>query len=291
MRRSFIILFFFFSFITDSYGQELLKEFEPNKISNGNVFRGSFSPDGHTFYFFKKHTAGEEDYRIYVSKKKNDTWTDPQKLIIGKTEENDLYPAISPDGKMMVFTSYRPVNGAIPALAQLWYSLKDASGKWKEPVYMQDISLPGYYESNPVFVGDRDIVFRRISPDWQTKETYVARWNGAAYDSPVLYEPVMRWNKWDEGIRIDGGYPSADETLVILTVKTRDEASGHWLSADQYYTQRLNGIWTIPKPLGSGLNSNNSDENFVFFDPGMKNVYIVRQLERIFYTPLSDALK
>ena len=33
--------------------------------ADGEVFRGSFAPDGSAFYYFQKVTEGEEDYRVY----------------------------------------------------------------------------------------------------------------------------------------------------------------------------------------------------------------------------------
>ena len=36
-------------------------------LSKGEVYRGCFTPDGRSFYFFKKVTQGQENYRIFVS--------------------------------------------------------------------------------------------------------------------------------------------------------------------------------------------------------------------------------
>ena len=36
-------------------------------LSTGEVFRGTFSRDGATFYFFKKVVPDSEEYRIFVS--------------------------------------------------------------------------------------------------------------------------------------------------------------------------------------------------------------------------------
>ena len=84
--------------------------FAPETISTGNVYRGTFTPDGREFYFFKNVTEGEEDYRIFRSRLVDKRWTTPQQINLGG-DFSDLYPAISPDGQRMIFSSYRPAPG------------------------------------------------------------------------------------------------------------------------------------------------------------------------------------
>src|SRR5688500_9919054 len=86
------------------------KVFGPDVLSAGEVFRGSFTPDGRSFYFFKKVAPGEEEYRIFVSHLKNNQWSEPVRVDLGG-DYSDTYPAISKDGKRMAFASYRPVPG------------------------------------------------------------------------------------------------------------------------------------------------------------------------------------
>jgi hypothetical protein len=46
-------------------------------ISVGNVYRGTFTPDGDTLYYFKKVTEGEEDYRIFRAHRTGRSWSSP----------------------------------------------------------------------------------------------------------------------------------------------------------------------------------------------------------------------
>ena len=44
-------------------------------VSTGNVFRGTFTSDGDTLYYFKNVTEGEEDYRIFRSHRSDGSWS------------------------------------------------------------------------------------------------------------------------------------------------------------------------------------------------------------------------
>ena len=100
-------------------------------VSVGNVFRGTFTPDGDTLYYFKNVTEGEEDYRIFRTHRTGATWSQPERVILGG-DFSDLYPAISPDGMRMVFSSYRPAPGDTSAhpSAYLWYVERRRPGTW-----------------------------------------------------------------------------------------------------------------------------------------------------------------
>src|SRR5690349_6066545 len=101
-----------------------VEPFEPDLLATDNVFRGTFAPDGRTFLFFRKVAANrdDEDYRILQSRLVNGRWTAPTRVTLGG-EFSDLYPTISPDGRRLVFSSYRPVPGDTTSHrnAHLWY--------------------------------------------------------------------------------------------------------------------------------------------------------------------------
>jgi hypothetical protein len=48
----------------------------PGTVSAGNDFRGTFTPDGDTLYYFKNVMEGQEDYRIFRSYRVGDTWSE-----------------------------------------------------------------------------------------------------------------------------------------------------------------------------------------------------------------------
>ncbi len=103
--------------------------FGAGTISTGEVYRGSFAPDGRAFYFFRKVTPGQEDYRIFVSRLRQGQWLVAEQIKLGG-DYSDLYPSLSREGQRMVFASYRPVpgsNGGKPD-ANLWYVDRKGEG-------------------------------------------------------------------------------------------------------------------------------------------------------------------
>src|SRR3954462_15151169 len=66
--------------------------FGPGVLSAGEVYRGSFAPDGKEFYFFRKIGPGEV-YHILRATYATGSWSEPQRVILGGAEHSDLYPS------------------------------------------------------------------------------------------------------------------------------------------------------------------------------------------------------
>jgi hypothetical protein len=111
-------------------------------ISVGNVYRGTFTPDGDTLYYFKNVTEEQEDYRIFRAHRKGGSWRSAERVSLGG-DHSDLYPAITPDGRRMVLSSYRPAPGDTSShpSAYLWDVEREA-GSWGNPVFMAEASAP-----------------------------------------------------------------------------------------------------------------------------------------------------
>jgi hypothetical protein len=257
-------------------------------FSGGEVFRGTFTPDGRTFYFFKKVTQDQEDYRIFVSKLVNGQWSEPVRVNLGG-EYSDLYPFISKDGKRMVFTSYRPAPGDTSSKpnAYLWYVDKKGDG-WGNPVFMSKANTFSHYHSGVEIGSDGTIYFRRITPDWKQKETLFSRWNGKEYEAPQLFELVEQLRKKYSNVPIGGGSLSPDGKLIFLDVSTTNPQTGK--SASDIWISLKNGQeWTPPKPLGAGINSDGYDV-FPFISPDGKDFYFVRNFTTFYRIPLKIAI-
>lgn len=292
----FSLLLTAFVFIPKSEGQNILKvsktEVFADRIislgTEGSAFRGSFSPDGRTFYFFKNITKGQEDYRIFVSKLVNKKWSEPVQLNLGG-DYSDLYPSISKDGKRMVFSSYRPAPGDTSAKpnAHLWYVDKKGDG-WGTPVFMTSANKLGYYHSWVEIAPDGKIYFRQTSPDWKQNQTLVSSWNGKEYTTPILFEPVERWKKWREDIQVVGGSLTPDGKLLFLDVATRNPNTGKGAS-DIWVSLKKGKDWTEPKRLGKEVNAEGY-ETFHFFSPNGKELYFVRDFKNFYKIELKTAI-
>lgn len=262
--------------------------FGAEKISVGNVYRGSFAPDGQTFYFFKNVTKGEEDYRIFVSKFIGGKWTEPERLNIGGNY-SDLYPSISKDGKRIVFTSYRPAPGDTSEKpnSYLWYAEKKGNG-WGDPVFISSVNKFGHYHSWAEISSDGNLYFRQTTPDWKMNQTFVSHWNGKEYTTPDLFKEIEGWKNWKSDVQIVGGSLSPDGKALFLDVATTNPQTGKGAS-DIWVSIKAGNKWMEPQPLGAEINGDGY-ENFHFFSPNGKEMYFVRDFNTFYKINLKTVL-
>lgn len=84
----------------------------PEIINDVNANNGSltFSPDGKTMVFAKGNTGkrkGAADVNLYISRFRNNSWSEPRILPISKQDAWDSSPAFSRDGRTIYFASNR----------------------------------------------------------------------------------------------------------------------------------------------------------------------------------------
>jgi hypothetical protein len=262
--------------------------FGPGVLSAGEVYRGSFTPDGQTFYFFKK-VGADEDYRILMSRFERGAWSQPARVSLGG-EFSDLYPSISRDGRRLVFTSYRPFPGDTAHTAHVWYTERMGGDRWGNPVPLTSGSRPGHYHSWSEIGRDDAIYFRRTTPDWRTTETLVARRDprGSGYLDAVVWEQVEMAKRLRPGLNVVGGNPGPTDDVVFLDVATRDSASGRHAS-DIWILQKVNDGWGEPQRLDSGINGPDY-ETFPFFSPDGRDLFFVRAFKEFYRVRLEPAL-
>jgi hypothetical protein len=267
----------------------------PALADSGRIFRGALAPGGEELYYFRKVTDDprQEDYRIFVSRLTDGAWSPGERVTLGG-EYSDLYPMVSPDGRRLVFTSYRPVPGDTSSHpnAGLWYAAREGTGPraiWGRPVPIRGATEPGSYHSQPVLVGGR-LVFRRTSADWTTTHTMVSRWDGHEFGPPSPYAAVERWTGWRKDLYVWGGTPTPDERSVILEVSPVDAASGRRQPADLWISRRHGQGWSVPRPLGAGVNLAGVMDNFPVVSADGCELVFVRDFTRFYRVSLSRAL-
>jgi hypothetical protein len=261
--------------------------FAPGAVSieGGNVFRGAFSPDGREFWFFRKVTEGEEDYRIFVSRLESGVWGPAERVLLGG-EFSELYPSISPDGKRMVFTSYRPIPGdpSDHANANLWYVDRNADGSWGTPVFMEAASTLANYDNNPRFRADGAIDFGSTTPDWSTRTALVTRWDGTRYGPPEPDPLAANWGDWREDAEVARVSLSPDGALAVLDVRVEGRPSDLW------FARRDGEGWTEPRPLAGGVNTPEAFENFAVFSPDGTEILFARGFALYWSVPVEAAI-
>jgi peptidoglycan-associated lipoprotein len=88
----------------------------PQGINTENINDGcvTFSPDGKTMVFAKGNSGkrkGTEDVDLYISRYRNNAWSEPIPLNINDPEAWDSSPSFSPDGRTLYFASNRRSRG------------------------------------------------------------------------------------------------------------------------------------------------------------------------------------
>lgn len=271
-----------------STGPAVPVAFGGDTLSSGRIYRGTFTPDGRTLYFFKNVTPGREDYRIFRSDLHNGAWTAPQMIVLGG-EYSDLYPNLSTDGRRMVFSSYRPAPGdsSTRPNAHLWYVDRQGDG-WGAPVFMSAANAIGSYHPSPQLGPDGSVTFNRISPGGE-RRVLQSRWNGTAFETAEPFADIERWRTWRSDLFIGGGSPGPDGTFIVLYVSRLDPQSNRPGPLDLWVTFRRGDTWSEPRPMDPLINSGGA-EGFVFYSPDGLDLYFIRDNTTFFRVPLKAAL-
>ena len=265
--------------------------FAPELADSARLYRGTFSADGRTLYYFLKVTPNREDYRIYVSRWGDGRWAKGERLDLGG-DFSDLYPSVTSDGQRMVFASYRPAPGDTSSHrnAYLWYSDRRGDA-WGPPVFIGSAARWGYYHSGPIIRDDRSIRFGRTTPDYRSSVTMEVRWNGREYApaTELADDPAAPWRNWrKETHYVWGGQLSPRGDFVLLDVSELD-ARGRRGASDVWVSVRRGEGWTEPVPAGGDINRAGY-ENFVVFHPDGCTLVFVRDFTSFQQVSIEAAL-
>lgn len=256
--------------------------FAPQLADSARLYRGTFSADGRTLYYFRKRNLGTEDYQVMVSRWQSSEWNPGTRLDLGG-DFSDLYPSVSPDGKRLVFSSYRPAPGDTSSKpnAYLWYAERTGTG-WGKPRLIGPATAWGSYHSGPIIHADYSIQFGRTSPDWKTTDVLVTRWNGRSYtEAEPAGDQDLRavWKDWKpKEFYVWGGKVVRNGQAAILDVSPLND-KGRRGPAQMWVTLKQKNEWSEPVLAGGGVNGNGW-VNFVVERPDGCSVLFVRDFTR-----------
>ncbi|GAB4519327.1 MAG: hypothetical protein Tsb0010_03630 [Parvularculaceae bacterium] len=267
--------------------------FAPGVVSGEEwtLYKGAFAPDAMSFYFFRQVSGEGEDYRIYATERRDGEWGAARRVRLGE-DYSDMYPAISPDGAHLVFSSYRPLPGSDERAqnANLWISSREGE-VWGDPRRLASLGAPENYDAGPFFGPDGALYFASTLPDWTTTHFYRAELaDGRPKGTPEAIDMtgLAEWRA--DALHFWNAIPSPRRDIWIAEYSPRNE-DGRPGPADLYAVERLGEVWGTPQRLAGGVNAPDANDNFATFSPDGADLYFVREFTDYLRLPLDAALQ
>lgn len=226
--------------------------FAPGVISTtADEFAPSFTPDQKALCFTR-------DSKIYFSKLINGKWSNPvMASFSGKWDDMDAF--ISPDGKRLYFSSYRPLdnNPQSPArkFAHIWYVERLSGDSWSAPHHVDaPVNVEGISNYAPSISRLGTLSFFSPRRDGKyPRKSYSAKWLGDRYDEP---KPLLLNDSEVKDVFI-----APDESYLLFT-------SGK----DVYMSLRKADGWVTGQKLSPQVNSGIANAS-PYVSPDGKTLY------------------
>ena len=213
-----------------------------------------FSPDGQVMFVAletarvakiegREPVAGAPEIALYESRREGDGWSRPRLLPFAGTYK-DYEASLSPDGRWMVFNSWRPApDGRTSQKNNLWLARRTPTG-WAEPVYLSAINRHESEESYAAIAPDGVMLFLGEGPTdafGVDYNLYQTRITGETASPPSPFPPASTAaGEGDPWFARDGSY-------VIFT--RWDRAKSWETDADLFITFKRGDRWTTPIAL------------------------------------------
>jgi hypothetical protein len=280
MLRIFLILLLVFFANGKLIAQPFL--FEPEIISKGGVFGLTISPDSKTALWVQSN-GRRDTLLIMESHKLQGKWTAPKPTSFSTTNAQwkDIDPMFSPDGKLVLFQSTRPVPGKPNREGfDIWAVRREKKG-WGQPYHLGNKINSDASESYASITRSGTIYFMKENEDKVGKsDIYRSERMNGEYQDPVNIGIPVNTSERESNPFIS---PEEDYLLYFST-----DSSGFG-EVDLYISFRKDGKWTSPKNLGQPINSALA-EFCPFLHKKEKRLYFSRQqklpdrmLENLYY--------
>lgn len=267
MPRSLSILLLLFFVNGKLIAQPFL--FEPDLISNGGVFGLTISPDSKTALWVQSN-GRRDTLLIMESHKLQGKWTTPKPASFSTTNAQwkDIDPMFSPDGKLVLFQSTRPVPGKPDREGfDIWAVRREKKG-WGQPYHLGNKINSDASESYASITRNGTIYFMKENEDKLGKsDIYRSELKNGEYQDPVNIGMPVNTSERESNPFIS---PEEDYLIYFST-----DSSGYG-EVDLYISFRKGGKWTSPKNLGQPINSALA-EFCPFLHKKEKRLYFSRQ--------------
>jgi hypothetical protein len=253
--------------------------FAPELALKGNTYKGCFSNDYSTFYFFRHKIPDSEDYRIFQSTFSENKWEEPKEIIFSDTS-SDLYPMASTiEADKLFLISYRrtPTDTSKKPNANFWYSSK-VNGDWDKPIPFKQGDLIYNYNSQPCMTKSGNIYFTSDTPDWSKTLTYKMEYKNDTYGKPVFFDYVNSIRTVDTTKTFWEICVSPNEDYMIMTISEKGKEAKLYLSTKNQET------WTTPIYIGEIIKEDMSG-NFPYITRDGKFLIFTREFSSFYILP------
>ena len=204
----------------------------------------AFTPDQQRALFCQANDSFTV-FQIYETRRsKEGRWSAPVvPRFAGSWSNAD--PHITADGRTVYFISNRPGPGESgpQATHDIWSARLDSTGEWGDAVRVPaPVSMPGVDEWSPSVAANGNLYFGSQRANGRgANDLWVARWNGAAYDSLENLGDSINTARGEVEPWI-----ARDESYLIFSGRGRPDGVGGF---DLYLSRRVNGTWSQARPI------------------------------------------
>ena len=212
---------------------------------------GVFSPDlMHYFLTLSDPEFRQFDVIHYVLQ--NGKWTRKGKAFFNSSD-NEHGVAFSPDGKILFFSSTRPVTSVqgVSDTWHIWRCRKGKDGRWGRPEYVDIPNLRHKLSSHPSVTLDGTLYFHSANPDYSNMFIYRSEFREGSYLDAVKLPKAVNFRN-----RQNTPFVAADESYLLFE-STPDI---HLCFKDR------NGNWGEAIRLPDAINRNGKGNPFITSD-------------------------
>ena len=257
---------------------DTLMVFAPELALEGNTYKGSFSDDLNTFYFFRKDTAGSSIFIPFKSDFKDGKWGPAEVMGYYDKQYSYTYQLNIPGTDQLIFIStMKTANDSSDYPNYNFWSVTKSGDNWSNPEEFGSKKLTDNYNSQPSITNKGTIYFSSWTRDYRNQFPYKMEKDGN-YTEATIFEAVEKWRKSSKW-RVGPFAMDPDEKFMILTIKEDDNSND-----DLYISYSKNEKWTAPTKLGASINTA-AKEGFPYLTPDGKFLIFSRAKSQFYIVP------
>jgi ankyrin repeat protein len=191
---------------------KIAEQFAAGIVASRHTFHSSvtFSADGKEAYWAVLDYGKDRTRAIIESKMKNGRWTLPKRASFSQIGVGDDVPFISPDGKQLFFSSWRPAEkGGKLEKENIWV-MDRIGNSWSEPYPLPPIINSTEDIHHALSIDLKRNLYFGASPEggYGASDIYCSKYENGEYQRPINLGPIINGGR-NEGqpyIAPDGSY-------------------------------------------------------------------------------------